>query len=126
MKVSVAANITINDDSNPTDIRFSSGSKVFSDNTTWNECEASTFALAASAADLDLPLGSLSDISMLYLFTKTAGVKVKVFTGAMGETPSEMELIPNCPCIMPVKAKSVSVSNTGGSATSLVYAAAGN
>lgn len=125
MKASVSATFTISDETNPSDIRFSSGAKSYSDSTTFAESETSTFALAASASDLALPLGSMSLISLLYLFTKTAGVKVKLVPEG-GGTALEMELIPNCPAILPMKISAVTVSNDGGSATSLVYAAVGN
>lgn len=126
MKVAVATTLTISDETNPTDIRFSTGAKTFTDSTSYQESEASTFSLATGDSDVALPLGSMSLISVLYLLAKTAGIKVKVFTGVGEESPSEMELIPNCPCILPVKCVNVTVSNTSGSATTLVYAAAGN
>jgi hypothetical protein len=126
MKVSINANFTINDEVNPTDVRFSSGTKTFQDSSSYAECESSTFALAVGDTDIDLPLGSLQDVAMMYFFAKAAGVKIKVYVTSVEEAPSEMELIPNVPCILPVKAKRATVSNTGGSATSLVYAAVGN
>lgn len=128
MKASVSTTFTISDETTPTDIRFSSGTKTFADATNFAESESSTFSLAASEVSYHtLPLGSMSLISLLYLFTKTAGVKVKLTPeGGDPADAIEMELIPNCPAIIPMKLMDVKVTNTGGSATSIVYAAAGN
>lgn len=125
MKVSVEAKVTIADDQNPQDVRFSSGSKSYSNTADFAESESSTFSLAAAAVDQSLPLGSLSLISVLYLFTTSSSISVKL-TPQAGGTPLSMELIPNVPAVLPFKISAVSASNGGGSVAKLIYGAAGN
>lgn len=129
LRVYAEAKLLISQDNaaNPQEPTFNSGSKNFTDATTYSESTGYTFDVAAGAVDTQLSLGSLASAELLYLMAKGGGLQVKIVP--VGEVVGDTlayEMIPNVPCIVGFKVAAVYVSNPGATAIKLVFGAAGN
>lgn len=129
LRVYAEAKVLISQDNatNPQEPTFNSGSKNFTDTSTYNESVGFTFDVPASAVDTQVSLGSLTSAELVYLMAKGTGLTVKLVPvgGSLGATPAHT-IIANVPAVIPFKIKEVYVSNPGVSAIKLVIGAAGN
>lgn len=129
LRLNTEVSVTISEDnvSNPQDIRFASGKKVFTDATTYNESSGFTFDVPDGSTDLQIPFGSITEAAMLYVRASAAGLTVKPVPtgGALVDTPS-YELVKDVPCVLGMKLKALYVSNATGTAQKLTVGAAGN
>lgn len=119
--------ISQDNSANPQEPTFNSGSKNFTDTTTYSESTGLTFDVAAGASDTQVPLGSIAVAELLYLMAKGNDLSVKLVP--FGKTLADVEayeLLPNVPAIIPFKVIEVYVSNAGTGAEKIIIGAAGN
>ncbi len=129
LKVNSEVTVTISQDAAavPQEIAFSSGKRVFTDSTNYNESISLTFDVAAGDIDKQVDLGSLASVELLYFMVKATGMTVKMVPvgGNLGQT-QEYEIVPNSPVVVPFKIEHLYFSNSGATAQKVVIGAAGN
>ncbi len=129
LRVYTEAKLLISQDNsaNPQEPTFNSGSKNFTDTTSYNESTGLTFDVAASATDVQVPLGSIAIAELLYLMAKGDDLSIKLVpVGKALADVEAYEMLQNVPAIIPFKVIAVYVSNSGTGAQKLIIGAAGN
>lgn len=129
LRVYIESKVLISQDNstNPLEPTFNSGSKNFTDTSTYNESTGYTFEVAAGAVDTQVNLGSIALVEILYLMAKGSNLSVKLVPsgGLLADTPA-YEMLINVPAVLPFKVEAIYVSNSGSSAQRFVIGAAGN
>jgi hypothetical protein len=129
LRLAVNSSLIISQDNAtiPQETTFASGSKSLVDTTTYNYSAGDTYKIPAGAVDLQLRLGSLTEIDALFLLPKASGLFVKLvpFAGSLAATPAT-ELVANFPSTFGLRLSAVYVSNPGATDLALVVGAAGN
>lgn len=129
LRVYIQANLLISQDNsnNPQETTFSSGTKTYIDAATYAGSVGTTVNVAPGATDVQLSLEGMTEVDVVYLMAKNAGLTVKLVPvgGSLGTTPG-YTLLTGCPCIAPFEIEAVYVSNSGSGVAQLIYGAAGN